>query len=249
MLSTAAVADPGADPAVDPMGSAAWADRTRALFGDARVVFDPRVEVLAPKSAEDALQVPVAVRVDPAIGADRVFVFADYNPIVPVLSFEPRGAAPYLAFRVKLQQSGPVRAAARDAAGTWHVGHTWVVTGGGGCTLPALGRGEKDWETRLNEVSARVWVDALGGTTAARARMRIVHPMDTGLAPGIPAFHLRELRLVDAAGADAMRIEVHEPVAENPVFTVEWAHAAPPLPLVLTGVDNNGNRVDAAIVR
>jgi sulfur-oxidizing protein SoxY len=234
-------------PEVDPMGSAAWHERTRELFGDARVVFDPRVQVLAPKSAEDALQVPIAVRVDPAIGAERVFVFADYNPIVPVLAFEPRAAAPYLAFRLKMQQSGPVRAAARDADGVWHVGHAWVSTGGGGCTLPALGRSEPEWETRLGEVSARLWTDPVGTTGAARARMRIVHPMDTGLAPGIPAFHLSELRLTAADGVEAMRIEVFEPVAENPVFTVEWAVIPPRRPLRLTGVDTHGNRVHAVI--
>lgn len=233
----------------DPMGSAAWAERARELFGDARVVFDARVEVLAPKSAEDALQVPITVRIDPAIGAQRVFVFADYNPIVPVLAFEPHAAAPYLAFRLKMQQSGPVRAAARDADGVWHVGHTWVATGGGGCTLPALARGEKDWETRLGEVSARVWIDPVGTTSAARARVRIVHPMDTGLAPGIPAFHLRELQLTDAAGVEAIRIEVFEPVAENPVFTIEWRVVPPRPPLRLTGIDTHGNRVDATIAR
>lgn len=228
----------------DPMGTASWPQRRTELFGNARVVFDARVAVVAPKVAEDPLQVPVAVTVDPSLGATRVLVFADYNPIVKVLAFEPLGAPAYLAFRLKMQQSGPVRAAALAADGRWHVGHAWVSTTGGGCTLPALGRGEADWETRLNEVSGRVWRSGMAGP---RARFRIVHPMDTGLAPGVPAFFLERLVVTSDAGMPLMRVDVFEPVSENPVFTLQLPPAAPAAPLVITGVDNNGNRLTAEI--
>jgi sulfur-oxidizing protein SoxY len=239
----AVVAQARADQA-DPMGTASWDMRRAELFAGAPVAFDPRVVVLAPAVAENPLQVPVAVNVDPAIQASRILVFTDYNPILKVLAFEPGAARPYLAFRVKMQQSGPVRAAALGADGVWHVGHAWVVTTGGGCTLPALGRTDADWETRLNEVAGRVWNQAGADT---RVRFRIVHPMDTGLAPGIPAFFLQRLDIADTRGRPLMAIEVFEPVSENPVFTLDLPTGQATPPLRLTGVDNNGNRVRAEL--
>jgi len=229
---------------IDPMGTASWETRRAELFAGTPAVFDSRVAVLAPAVAENPLQVPVAVNVHPAIRASRVLVFADYNPILKVLAFEPGAARPYLAFRVKMQQSGPVRAAALGADGVWHVGHTWVVTTGGGCTLPALGRTDAEWETRLNEVAGRLWTRTDADT---RVRFRIVHPMDTGLAPGIPAFFLQRLDLVDTGGRALMGIEVFEPVSENPMFTLELPAGHTPHPIRLTGVDNNGNRVRAEL--
>jgi predicted secreted protein len=99
---------------VDPMGTGAWQALRLELCGDAPVVFDERMRVVAPDVAENPLRVPVAVSVDPSIRATRFLVFTDYNPILRVLAFEPRGARAYLGFRVKMQQSGPVRAAVRD---------------------------------------------------------------------------------------------------------------------------------------
>ncbi len=228
----------------DPMGTATWPARQAELFGDAPVVFDPRVRVMAPPVAEDPLQVPAAVDIDASLAPRRVVVFADYNPIVKVLAFEPHGTRPYLAFRLKMQQSGPLRAAVLDATGVWRVGHTWISTTGGGCTLPALARGDAEWERRLNEVWARRWRD---GPHAGRVRFRILHPMDTGLAPGIPAFFLQSLTLTAPSNRPLMRLDVYEPVSENPVFTVDLPPGASPASLRLTGRDNNGNLVEADI--
>jgi sulfur-oxidizing protein SoxY len=41
-------------------------------------------------------------------------------------------------------------------------------------------------------------------------------------------------------------MELFEPVSENPVFSFDFAQAVAG-PLVLTGTDNNGNRVAAQI--
>lgn len=226
------------------MGTASWPARRAELFGDAPVVFDSRVRVTAPPVAEDPLQVPAAVDIDPSLDPRRVVVFADYNPILKVLAFEPHATRPYLAFRLKMQQSGPLRAAVLDGDGVWHVGHTWIGTTGGGCTLPALARGDAEWERRLNEVWARHWRD---GPHAGRIRFRVVHPMDTGLAPGIPAFFLQSLSLTGVEDAPLISLDVYEPVSENPVFTVDLPPEASPVSLRLTGRDNNGNRVEAVI--
>lgn len=67
------------------------------------------------------MNVPVSVDAAALPGVTEVLVFADLNPIARIVRFAPTGAHPGLGFRIKLQQSSPVRAAARTADGTWHV--------------------------------------------------------------------------------------------------------------------------------
>ena len=67
--------------------------------------------------------------------------------------------------------------------------------------------------------------------------------MDTGLAPGIPAFHLETLAIHDAQGRELGRIDTFEPVSENPVFTLEVSPSTGSRSLRLTGRDNNGTPV------
>jgi sulfur-oxidizing protein SoxY len=43
-----------------------------------------------------------------------------------------------------------------------------------------------------------------------------------------------------------LRMELFEPVSENPVFSFDFPHAVPGA-LVLTGSDNNGNRMTGQI--
>lgn len=226
----------------DPLASARWEDMRRTFLGDAPVLFDPRVKVVAPSVAEDPMQVPVTVDASALAKIAEVVVFADFNPIVEVLRFYPEGARASLGFRVKLQQSTPVRAAVRTADGVWHVGGTWVNTVGGGCTAPAAGRASPEWQSHLNEVSGRQWSS---GPNAGRLRLRVVHPMDTGLVAGIPAFHLEEIRFAEADGRPLMRVRLFEPVAENPVFTLQRESAGGPVEAV--GRDNNGNAFRARI--
>ena len=232
---------------VDPLDSARWGDMQRLFFKDAPVVFDSRVKVVSPKVAEDAMNVPVSVTVEGLEGVREVLVFADFNPILKVLSFQPAKARPSLGFRMKLQQSSPVRAAARTTDGVWHVGGTWVETSGGGCTVPSAGRAAGQWDRLLGQVQGRVWDRSEGDL---RVRLKVIHPMDTGLAAGIPAFYIERLTLADEQGTRFMDIDTFEPVSENPVFTFDIdPKSAAQGDLTLTGVDNNGNRIAARIPR
>ncbi|HEX6735292.1 MAG TPA: quinoprotein dehydrogenase-associated SoxYZ-like carrier [Azonexus sp.] len=226
----------------DPLASARWGEMQRLFLGGQPVLFDPRVKVVAPATAENPLQVPVSVDATGLGKVVEVIVFADFNPIVEVLRFYPEAAPAWLGFRVKLQQSTPVRAAARTADGLWHVGGTWVQTVGGGCTAPAAGSAGTGWAERLNVVSGRQWS---AGAQAGRVRLRIEHPMDTGLVAGIPAFHLETVEFHDAAGQRLMRLQTHEPVSENPVFTLHRGAVAGPVES--SGRDNNGNAFRARI--
>ena len=233
----------------DPFRSFPWPDLRREFLGPtARVRFDERVRVQGPTFAEDPMNVPIAVRVDEALGPiEEIVVLVDRNPIRKVLGFYPRPALPAIAFRFKLEQASPVRAAARAADGTWWVGGTWVDSAGGGCTVPGAGRKDGSWARSLGEVNARLFEAAPGaGGGLSRLRVRISHPMDTGLAAGIPAFYVNRLSVRDGDGFELARLQTHEPVSENPMFSFDFAR--PPRGGVqVVGGDNNGNRIDARV--
>ena len=235
-------ANASAEPA-DPLGSPSWPDVRRKLIGEDRVVFDPRVTVLAPAVAEDSMNVPVTVSLDGMVDVRRVLVVADLNPILRVLEFEPLDALPRISFRIKLQQGSPVRAMAQTSDGVWHIGGTWVDAAGGGCTAPSVGSSNANWTDTLGEVDARWW----RRDGRQRLKFKVMHPMDTGLAPGIPAFFIERLALRDADGRDWVRLRTFEPLSENPLFSLEFDRPTPPLQLI--GVDNNGNRIDTEMIR
>lgn len=229
----------------DPFKSHPWPDMRREFLGRrARVAFDARVGVLGPAFAEDPMNVPISVRVDPTLGrVAEIVVLVDRNPIRKVLSYEPVLALPALAFRFKLEQASPVRAAARLADGRWVVGGTWVDSAGGGCTVAGASRNDGTWSRTLGEVSGKLFTTAPG---ASRLRVKIMHPMDTGLVAGIPAFYLNRLTLRDGDDRELARLQGFEPLSENPVFSFDFA--TPPRGGVhIVGTDNNGNRIRSRV--
>ncbi|WP_119154541.1 quinoprotein dehydrogenase-associated SoxYZ-like carrier [Caldimonas tepidiphila] len=264
LASGARAADPRE---ADPLRSLQWPELKREFFGAARVVFDDRVVVRAPAFAEDPMNVPVSVDAAGLADIERIVVLVDRNPIRKVLEFEPLQARPMIAFRFKLEQASPVRAAARTRDGVWHVGTAQVDSAGGGCTVPGVTRKDGSWDRTLGQVSARLFaspssspasaaqlspVAAAGANAAlrmeggARLRVRVMHPMDTGLVGGIPAFFINRLSLREASGAELLRLATFEPVSENPVFSFEL-NRAPREALTLSGSDNNGNRIRSRI--
>jgi sulfur-oxidizing protein SoxY len=161
-----------------------------------------------------------------------------------VLDFEPMRALPMLAFRIRMEQASPVRAMVQTRDGQWHVGSTWVQAAGGGCTVPGATRADGSWSRTLNQVQARYFNNVLEGSR--RLRVRIMHPMDTGLVASIPAFYLEDLQLVDGAGEVWWRLGLHEPVSENPILTFELPPQAVD-GLRLVGRDNNGNTFNTGV--
>ena len=243
----ARAADP-ADPFEgDPFKSFQWPELRKEFLGAAaKTRFDPRVRVLGPAFAEDPMNVPITVSAD-LPGVQRLIVLVDRNPIRKVLELQPLAALPALSFRFKLEQASPVRALALTADGVWHVGGTLVDSAGGGCTVAGGARADGSWTQTLGQVSGRIYGASLaGGDSAARLRLRIMHPMDTGLVGGIPAFFVSKLAVRDGADRELLRIQTFEPVSENPVFSFEFA-SAPAGPLRIVGVDNNGNRIDSRV--
>ncbi len=73
-----------------------------------------------------------------------------------------------------------------------------------------------------------------------------MHPMDTGLVAGIPAFHIESLTISDAARQPMLRLALHEPVAENPIFSFDLREVME-RGMMVSGRDNNGNRFAAQV--
>ena len=232
----------------DPLGSMQWPGLRQQYLGDAPMGFSAEVRISGPDFADDAMNVPLLLDVrglmHKAGGIELIRVVVDRNPVQHVLDFAPMKALPMLAFRIRMEQASPVRALVKTRDGRWHVGSTWVQAAGGGCTVPGATRADGSWSRTLNQVQTRFFNNVIEGSK--RLRVRIMHPMDTGLVAGTPAFYIEDLQLVDGSGAVWWRLMPHEPVSENPILTFELP-ADLPAQLTLRGRDNNGNTIEAGV--
>lgn len=232
----------------DPLGSMQYPSLREQTIGQANARFTDAVIVKGPAFADDAMNVPLLVDARGLSGTGggvaRIRVAVDRNPVRQVLDFEPLNALPMLAFRIRMEQASPVRAFVQTRDGRWHVGSTWVQAAGGGCTVPGLTRADGSWSRTLGQVQARFFSNVIEGSR--RLRLRVMHPMDTGLVAGVPAFYIEQLELQDASGQAWWRLALHEPVSENPLITFELPVQSP-ASFRLIGRDNNGNRIDAGV--
>jgi len=232
----------------DPQGSMQWPTLRRQYLGDAPMHFTDDVVVRGPAFADDAMNVPLLVNARALSqvggGVALIKVVVDRNPVREVLELEPGKALPMLAFRIRMEQASPVRAMVQTRDGHWHVGSTWVKAAGGGCTVPGLTRADGSWAQTLNQVQAKLFSNPIEGSR--RLRLRVMHPMDTGLVAGVPAFHIERLQMQDGLGEVWWTLHLHEPVSENPILTLDL----PPQGgqgFRVVGRDNNGNRIDAGV--
>lgn len=232
------------DTSPDPAGSPLWPTIHQEFLGSAPTVSDSRIKVTGPAFAEDPMQVPIAFDASALGNVERIVVVVDRNPIRKVLEFEPLRARPALSFRFKLQEASPVRVAARTQDGIWHVATLPVDASGGGCTLPGATRRNETWSASLNRVESRVFPNFAG--SGVRIRLRVMHPMDTGLVAGIPSFHIETLGLFDNRRQPLLRLKLYEPVAENPIFSFDL-DAPLERGISVAGADNNGNPIRAQV--
>ncbi|MBY6264485.1 quinoprotein dehydrogenase-associated SoxYZ-like carrier [Azospirillum sp. 412522] len=232
----------------DPLNSVMWDMLREQYFAGAPVVFDNAVKVTAPAAAEDTRAVPISVDATALGRVVEMVAIADLNPFPLVLRYHPGTAAPYIATRIKIQQATAVRGAARTDDGVWHVSGVLVDAAGGGCSAPPTSYAQKDWADHVGEVQARLWPADPDG--AARLRLRIRHPNDTGLVDGIPAYFVETLQ-IDAqtpGGSPVLaRIDSLEPVSENPVYSLDLRPPPDATALVLHGRDNQGGEIRATI--
>jgi sulfur-oxidizing protein SoxY len=229
----------------DPMKSPVWAAIAAKTFEGAPFVYDERVRVIVPGIVENQGQVPITADARALTGVTKLVIITDLNPIQHVLTLSPAKAEPYLSFRIKVEQATPVRAAALTADGIWHVGSTYLEANGGGCSAPAMARKDADWSTTVGQSQGRAWREADG---MARVRMRVRHPMDTGLAKdGTPAFYIDKVEVKAAGGDGLATLELFEPVSEDPVMTLLVKLPASEPAVIVDGRDNNGGTFRATI--
>lgn len=228
---------------VDPLNSPSWYYVRAHFFDQQKLVFDERVQVFAPKSAEDPLDVPVMIKANELPDVEEIVIIADLNPIQKILTYTPKLARPELSFRFKIEQSTPIRAAVRTRDGVWHLGGTWISAAGGGCTTPSGGSSGL-WQGHLGEVSARVWENASPTANSQRLRLRVIHPMDTGLAKGVPVFYIDRITLRREDGAELATVQPFEPISENPVLSFDLQNDGP---VRVEGRDIQGNTFSATV--
>lgn len=217
-LMASPVAALRAAPGSDPLGSPLWDQHAARILEGRPVRHDGQIAVHLPMLAENQHVVPVTVDARQLADVRRIVIFADLNPIPVALDYTPLAAHAFIAARIKLDQRSPVRAAVLTGEGVWHVAGAWVDAAGGGCSAPPASRVRGDWAEHLGEMRGGLWDD---GTTA-RLRIAVRHPMDTGLADNIPAYHIEDLRVTDAAGVLLARIAIHGSVSEDPAFTLAF---------------------------
>ncbi|MCZ7594581.1 quinoprotein dehydrogenase-associated SoxYZ-like carrier [Hyphomicrobium sp.] len=227
-----------ADPPPDPLKSPMWKDMVRKLLADAPVEFDDRVKVIVPTVVENQAQVPITADARALGTVLKLVVFADLNPLQHVLTLTPTNAAPYISFRMKIEQATPIRAAAMTPDGVWHVGGVFLEAAGGGCSAPATARKDADWSVTVGQAQGRMWREADG---LARARFRVRHPMDTGLAKdNTPAYFIERLDMRAQSGEPLATLEMLQPVSEDPTLTLLLRLPANDARLDIEGRDNNG---------
>lgn len=222
----------------DPLNSPMWTDMAKTFFANAPVVLDDRVKVTVPSVVENQAQVPVTADARGIDGVQKLIIFADLNPIQHIATLTPLNAHAYVSLRVKIEQATPVRAAALTSDGTWHVGGIFLEASGGGCSAPAMARSDENWADTLGHAQGRLWQQVDGST---RARFRVRHPMDTGLAKdNTPAYFIEKLTLRAPSGEALADIEMFEPVSEDPTMTLMLRLPKSERGIDIEGRDNNG---------
>lgn len=225
----------------DPLNSIMWEYMADRFMPEGEIIFDQRVKVMAPFSAENQFDVPITVDAGELENVVEIIAVADLNPIPLVLRIYPEGALPFVGFRLKLQQTSPIHVGVRTADGVWHVGGAIVDAAGGGCTAPAMAHGTNNWMKTLGETRAYAGRE---DSETARMTLRMRHPMDTGLAIGIPAFYLNEVTVKNDAGQIVAALELYEPVSENPTLTLKPIVGSESEVLQVSTRDTEGNEFD-----
>ncbi len=225
----------------DPLQSVMWKNMAERFFPGDHIVIDQRVIVDIPIEVEDQMQLPVTVDATELKDVVEIVALADLNPIPHILTIRPLKAQAFIGFRVKVEQSTPIRVGVLTKDGVWHVNGVNVSAAGGGCTAPANAHSNSQWYKTLGQARAITKRESPG---SARLAMRLRHPMDTGLAPGIPVFYMNKLQVRSASGEALADLELFEPVSENPTLTLKPLVGDGEEELLVYARDTEGNEFE-----
>ena len=225
----------------DPLDSPLWDVTVANYLADYPIVFDDHVVVGLPPITEDQQQVPIMVDASKLGSVDEAVVIADLSPFPMTLKVRPKLVPAVFALRMRIEQGTAIRAAVRKD-GKWHVGARYLDASGGGCSAPPAVEARIDWDN-IGQMRAELWREA---QDQLRIRLRITHPMDTGLHKE-PAFFIQEVHFADADGVPLADMEVHEPIAANPVFTLQFAEPRRGDHIAVMARDNSGGEYRAKV--
>ncbi|HML28410.1 MAG TPA: quinoprotein dehydrogenase-associated SoxYZ-like carrier [Hyphomicrobium sp.] len=182
MNVSALAADEGNPTVANP---GAWDGIRKDAFGQREILDGAGKIVLeAPKRAEDAATVPIAIRMPApfAGGVKSLTLVIDQNPSPVVATFnygEAAGAGErMLATRVRIDQYSYVRAIAETTDGKLYMTAAFVKASGG-CSAPA----SKDAEEAAKEMGKMRVKTAVGKETGSEvAQVMLKHPNTSGMA-------------------------------------------------------------------
>jgi sulfur-oxidizing protein SoxY len=205
---------------VDPLSSPGWQDILDVEFGGASVVYDDSLHLVVPDRVEEAFSVPVVMNfVDTPYDVAEIALFAENNPFPTIARIYPQRPLNAVGFNIRLEQSTPVRVAAMDSDGVWHIVSREVfVASPGGCSAGGGGNGALG----LGEIATRQFVRADGDS---RLKVKIGHPMHTGLVldpygDAIPEYYINQFSVSDDLG-ELASMQLTASVAADPVFMFE----------------------------
>ena len=197
----------------DPLESPVWDAMVANYLKDHPIVFDDNVVVGLPPVTEDQTHVPIMIDARKLGQVDEIVILGDLSPFPLTLKVRPHGSPAFVAFRMRIEQATAIRAAVLKD-GTWHVGGKFLDASGGGCEAPPATEAKLDWST-IGQMRGKIWRD---DPDTLRLRLRVVHPMDTGLEKN-PAFYIETMNIKDASGNMLVDVDVRQPIADYPTFT------------------------------
>ena len=217
-LSLTSVAWAASD--ADPLGSVGWQDILDIEFDGAPVVYDDSMHLVVPERVEEAFSVPVVMNfVETPYEVTEIALFAENNPFPTIARIFPRRPLNAVGFNIRLEQSTPVRVAAMDSDGVWHIVSREVnVASPGGCSAPGGANGA----LALGEIATKQFARADGDS---RLKVRIGHPMHTGLVldpygDAIPEYFINQFSVSDELG-ELASMQLTASIAADPVFMFE----------------------------
>lgn len=230
--------------AKDPLNSPRWPDMVEDYLGVRPITFDDRVRVVLPPVTEDQTQVPVTVDARGLVGhVDEILVIADLNPFPLTIRLTPIKAQPFVALRMKIEQGTAIHAAVRQGE-EWRVGGLYLDAAGGGCSVKAPGVARADISDS-GEMRARVWPE----NDATRLRLRVTHPMDNGMIPGVPAYFIETIDIFGSDGDKLAHLDLSEAVAPDPTFTLLLNEDRPGDRLKIHARDNQGGDFEGEVLK
>ena len=171
----------------DPELSERWQKVRAGLFGERAISNDAAAVIAldAPKRAEDAAVVPIAIRAQfeqtPERFIRKVWLVIDDNPspVAAIFSYTLDSGRADIGTRVRVDEYSHVRAIAETDDGRLFMA-TKYVKASGGCSAPP-GKDAEAARAAMGQMRLRVLPSEGASAHAALAQLMISHPNDSGM--------------------------------------------------------------------